>query len=165
MHRNIILHGVLYGCEIWFLALREVYRLRMFKNRTLSKMFEPKREEVMGVWRECGPSSSNISFQSSFWNFVVKHPYHLPSHCNHLTHKYVFIVCTVLHYIVFSRYHWFVLVLIFCERFFSQRNLSFVRNSEKVSMFHSHTKWWIGWVCCRPPWLAKLLFPSAWETN
>jgi hypothetical protein len=36
---------VLYGCETWYLALMEEYRLRVFENRVL-RMFGSKREEV-----------------------------------------------------------------------------------------------------------------------
>jgi len=32
--------------------LREERRLRVFENRVLRKIFEPKREEVTGEWRE-----------------------------------------------------------------------------------------------------------------
>jgi len=39
---------VLYGCETWLLALREERRLRMFENRMLRKIFEPKRDEEAG---------------------------------------------------------------------------------------------------------------------
>lgn len=39
---------VLYGCETWYLTLREEYWLRMFWNRVLRKVFGPKREEVTG---------------------------------------------------------------------------------------------------------------------
>jgi hypothetical protein len=46
IYRNIILPLVFYGCETWSLILRERYRLRMFQNRALSKISEPKREEV-----------------------------------------------------------------------------------------------------------------------
>jgi hypothetical protein len=42
---------VLYGCETWFLSLREENRLRMFKNRVLRRIFGPKRGEVVGGWR------------------------------------------------------------------------------------------------------------------
>jgi hypothetical protein len=31
--------------------LREEYRLRVFENRLLRKIFGPKREEVTGEWR------------------------------------------------------------------------------------------------------------------
>ena len=31
--------------------MREEYRLRVFENVVLRKMFEPKRDEVTGEWR------------------------------------------------------------------------------------------------------------------
>jgi hypothetical protein len=40
---------VLYGCET---SLREERRLRLFENRTLRRVFEPKRDEVTGEWRK-----------------------------------------------------------------------------------------------------------------
>ena len=40
----------LYGCEAWFLKLREEHRLRVFENRVLRKMFESKGD---GVREEC----------------------------------------------------------------------------------------------------------------
>jgi hypothetical protein len=43
---------VLYGCEAWFLILREKHRFRVFENRMLRRMFGPKREEVAGTWRK-----------------------------------------------------------------------------------------------------------------
>jgi hypothetical protein len=42
---------VLYGCETWSLTLREKRRLRVFENRTLRRIFVPKRDEVTGEWR------------------------------------------------------------------------------------------------------------------
>ena len=51
IYRNIILHVVVYGCEIWSLILREEYRLRVSENRALRKIFGPKREEVAGEWK------------------------------------------------------------------------------------------------------------------
>jgi len=44
----IILPVVLYVCETWSLTLREKLRLRMFENRVLRRIFEPKRDEVTG---------------------------------------------------------------------------------------------------------------------
>jgi hypothetical protein len=41
----------LYGCETWSLKLREEYRLRVFENRVLKRIFGPKREEVAGGCR------------------------------------------------------------------------------------------------------------------
>ena len=51
IHRTIIL-SVLYGCEIWSLALREERRLRGFENRVLGRIFGPKRDEVTEEWRK-----------------------------------------------------------------------------------------------------------------
>jgi hypothetical protein len=52
IYRTIILPVVLYGCETWSLTLREEYRLRVFENRVLRRIFGPKRNEVMGEWRK-----------------------------------------------------------------------------------------------------------------
>jgi hypothetical protein len=46
-----ILPDVLYGCETYFLTLREEHRLRVFGNRVLRKIIGPKRDEVMGMWK------------------------------------------------------------------------------------------------------------------
>jgi len=45
-YRTIILPVVLYGCETWSLTLREERRLRV-----LRRLFGPKRDELIGVWR------------------------------------------------------------------------------------------------------------------
>jgi hypothetical protein len=47
----VTLPFVLYGCEIWYLILREEHRLRVFENRVLRRIFGPKREELTGGWR------------------------------------------------------------------------------------------------------------------
>jgi len=52
IYRTIILPVVLYGCETWSLTLREERRLRVFENRVLRRIFEPKRDEVTGEWRK-----------------------------------------------------------------------------------------------------------------
>jgi hypothetical protein len=52
IYKTIILPVVLYGCETWFLTLREVHRLRVFENRVLMRIFGPKRDEVTGDWRK-----------------------------------------------------------------------------------------------------------------
>ena len=46
MYRNIILPVVLYGCESWWLTLRDERRLRVFENRVLSGIFGPRRVEL-----------------------------------------------------------------------------------------------------------------------
>jgi hypothetical protein len=38
----------LYGCETWWLKLREESKLRVSENRVL----RPKRDEVTGEWRK-----------------------------------------------------------------------------------------------------------------
>jgi hypothetical protein len=45
IYKTVILVVVLYGCETWSLTLREEYRLRIFENRVLRRIFGPKREE------------------------------------------------------------------------------------------------------------------------
>jgi len=52
IYRTIILPVVLYGCENWSLTLREERRLRVFENRTLRRLFGPKRDEVTVEWRK-----------------------------------------------------------------------------------------------------------------
>jgi hypothetical protein len=34
------------------LTLREEHKLRVFENRVLRRIFEPKRDEMTGGWRE-----------------------------------------------------------------------------------------------------------------
>jgi hypothetical protein len=51
IYRTIILPVVLYWCETWSLTMREEYRLRVFENRVLMRIFGPKRDEVTGEWR------------------------------------------------------------------------------------------------------------------
>jgi hypothetical protein len=41
---------VLYGCETWFLTIREEHRLRVFENRVLRRIFGPKRDEATRGW-------------------------------------------------------------------------------------------------------------------
>ena len=43
---------VLYGCETWSLTLREEYKLRVFENKVLRKIFWAKRDEITGEWRK-----------------------------------------------------------------------------------------------------------------
>jgi hypothetical protein len=51
VYRTVVLPVVLYGCETWFLTLREEQRLRVFENRVLRRIFGPKRDEETGEWR------------------------------------------------------------------------------------------------------------------
>ncbi|KAJ4435021.1 hypothetical protein ANN_23594 [Periplaneta americana] len=52
IYKTVILPVVLYGCETWTLTLREEYRLRVFENKVLRKIFGAKRDEVTGEWRK-----------------------------------------------------------------------------------------------------------------
>jgi hypothetical protein len=52
VYKTIILPVVLYARETWSLLLREEYRLRVFENRVLRRIFGPKRDEVTGEWRK-----------------------------------------------------------------------------------------------------------------
>jgi hypothetical protein len=51
IYKTVILPVVLYGCETCSLTLGEEQRLRVFENRVLRKIFEPKREENAS-WRK-----------------------------------------------------------------------------------------------------------------
>ena len=44
------------------LTLREKHRLIVFENRVLRKLFEPKRDEVTGEWRNYIKKSSMTLF-------------------------------------------------------------------------------------------------------
>jgi hypothetical protein len=39
-------------CETWSLILREKYKLRIFDNRVLRRIFGPKIDEVTGGYRK-----------------------------------------------------------------------------------------------------------------
>jgi sorting nexin-29 len=53
IYKIIILPMVLYGCETWFLTLREEYKWRVFENRVLRRIFGLKRNGVTGGLRKC----------------------------------------------------------------------------------------------------------------
>jgi hypothetical protein len=48
IYKTAILPVILYGCETGSLTVREERRLRVFENRVLRKIFEAKRDEVIG---------------------------------------------------------------------------------------------------------------------
>jgi hypothetical protein len=50
MYYAIILPVVLYWCETCSLTLRGEHKLRVFDNRLLWKIFEQKRNNMMGAW-------------------------------------------------------------------------------------------------------------------
>jgi hypothetical protein len=52
IYRPVIFPVVLYGCETWFLTLREEHALRVFENRVLRKIFELQTDEIIWGWRK-----------------------------------------------------------------------------------------------------------------
>jgi hypothetical protein len=72
IYRSIILPAVLYGCETCSLALREERRLRVFENRVLRRIFEPKRDEVTMEWRKLHNEESNDLYSSPIIVRVIK---------------------------------------------------------------------------------------------
>jgi hypothetical protein len=46
IYKAIIFPVVLYGCETWFLTLREEHRLRVLEKRVLRGIYGPKWAEV-----------------------------------------------------------------------------------------------------------------------
>jgi hypothetical protein len=52
IYKTIILPVGFYGCETWYLTLRQEHRLRVFENRVLRRIFRPERDEVTGEWRK-----------------------------------------------------------------------------------------------------------------
>ena len=63
---------VLYGCETWLLTLREERRLRVFENRVLSRIFQPKRDEVTREWRKLHNEELNYLYSSPSVVRVIK---------------------------------------------------------------------------------------------
>jgi hypothetical protein len=55
---------VFYGYENWSLTLKEERRLRMFENRVLRRIFEPKMDEVTREWRKLRNEELNDLYSS-----------------------------------------------------------------------------------------------------
>jgi hypothetical protein len=63
---------VLYGCEMWYLTLREERRLRVFGNRVLRRIFRLKREEVIRGWRKLHNEELHNLYSSSSIIRIIK---------------------------------------------------------------------------------------------
>jgi hypothetical protein len=61
---------VLYVCETWSLALREELRLTVLENRVLRRIFGPKRDEVVGRWRELQNELHNLYSSESIIKMI-----------------------------------------------------------------------------------------------
>ena len=72
IYRTIILHVVLYGCEIWSITLKEERRLRAFEKRVLRRKFWPKKEEVRREKRKLYNEEMNDLYSSSDIVQVIK---------------------------------------------------------------------------------------------
>jgi hypothetical protein len=62
----------LYGCETWSLTLREERRLKVFENRVLRRIFEPKRDAVAGEWRKLHSEELHDLYSSPTIMRVIK---------------------------------------------------------------------------------------------
>jgi len=72
IHRTTILPVVLYGCEIWSLTLRKECRLWVFQNRVLRRIFGPKKDKVIGEWRNPHNDELNDLYSSPNIVRVIK---------------------------------------------------------------------------------------------
>jgi hypothetical protein len=61
---------VLYGCETWSLILREEQRLRVFENRVLRRIFGPKKDKVIGKWRQLHNEVNNLYSSPNFFGAI-----------------------------------------------------------------------------------------------
>jgi len=59
-------------CENWSLTLREEHGLRVFENRMLRRIFEPKRDKVTGKWRKLHNEELNDLYSSPSIDSVIK---------------------------------------------------------------------------------------------
>jgi hypothetical protein len=72
IYRTTVLPLVLYGCETWSMTLRKEYRLRVFENRVLRRIFGPWRDEVPGQWRKLYNEELNDLYSSTSIVWVIK---------------------------------------------------------------------------------------------
>jgi hypothetical protein len=63
---------VLYGCETWYQIVREEYKLRVFENRVLRRIFGSKRDEVTGGWRKLHNEELHNSYSSPSIVRIIK---------------------------------------------------------------------------------------------
>jgi hypothetical protein len=71
IYKTIILPVVLYDCETLSLTLREEFRLRIFENRILTRIFGLKRDEN-GEWRRLHNEELQRLYRSSNIIRVIK---------------------------------------------------------------------------------------------
>jgi len=64
IYRTVILPVIFYGCETWSLTLRGEWKLRVFENMVLRRIFGPMRDEVTGEWRRLHKEEPNDLYSS-----------------------------------------------------------------------------------------------------
>ena len=64
IYGTVILEEVLYGCETWALTLREEWKLRLFENMVLRRIFGPMMDEEKGEWRRLHNEELNDLYSS-----------------------------------------------------------------------------------------------------
>jgi hypothetical protein len=72
IYRTIIFPVFLYGCETWWLTLREETKLNVLENMVLRRIFGPRRDEVMGELRRMHNEELNDLYSSSNIVRVIK---------------------------------------------------------------------------------------------
>ena len=72
IYRTIILPVVLYGCQPWWITLREECRLRVFENRALRRIYGPKRGKVRRERRKLHNEELNDLYSSPNIIRVIK---------------------------------------------------------------------------------------------
>jgi hypothetical protein len=65
------LEVVLYDCETRFLTLREEYRVRVFQNGILRRIFEPKRDENPKCRRLYNKELHSLSFSPAIVRIIT----------------------------------------------------------------------------------------------
>jgi hypothetical protein len=72
IHKTIISPVVLYRCETWSLELRKGRRLNVFGNRVLSRIFGPKRDDMVGSSRKLHNEELRILHSSPSTIRIIK---------------------------------------------------------------------------------------------
>ena len=72
IHRPMILHVILYGCETWSLTLKEERRMRLLEKWVLRRILGPKMENVTGEWRKLHNDELNDLYSSPNIVRVIK---------------------------------------------------------------------------------------------
>jgi hypothetical protein len=62
----------LYGCETWFLPLKEEYRLKVFENSVLRRIFRSKSSEIVGGWRKLHNEELRNLYSSSEYDYIYE---------------------------------------------------------------------------------------------